>query len=202
MTVTSVFTGRYSHVAIQAIFKMHFLDAKRVIDLTWGNGSFWKWEHGLKVVGVDIATDAEIKGDGRRTGLASDSFDVAVIDPPFMHGRDGTYEGSSSHDGSSRHRYPRHLYSMAKTQEDILALYTGLMAEARRLAPSMIVKCKDIISNRRYYPVSCSVASIAHAQGWELIDKAVFVANTLPRDPRWKQQHLRRQESYFLVFRR
>lgn len=192
---TSVFTGVDSAAVVEAIFALHFPQAARVVDLTFGKGRFWKWDHPFEVVGVDIAPVVEcLQMDGRNTTFPDQSFDVAVIDPPFMHGGEGrgSYQSTVGMNAD---------FSRLRNQRDVLELYARLCLEAKRLSRGVVVKCKDTIEASKYIDNSRRIASVLGKTGWTLVDKAVLVpAVTLPDDPKWKnQQHFRRQESYFLV---
>ena len=71
MLVESVFTVRESAPVVEAIFKLHFPNVKVVLDMTFGKGRFWKWEHPFQVVGIDIdpKDPRALKGDSRHTGI-------------------------------------------------------------------------------------------------------------------------------------
>lgn len=200
MTITSVFTDRSSAPVIEAIFALHFPDTKRVLDMTYGKGVFWKWDYQFELLGVDVAhAEGGLQADSRHlTMLDDNTFDVAVIDPPFMHGASpGGYSGGVKLDD---------YYSRLPSQHDVLSLYEALANEAHRLVTQgMIIKCKDIIESGKYIPMEqWLITDLDDNRDWRLIDKAVYVPPmTLAKDPRWgKQKHFRRQESYFLVFKR
>src|SRR3990167_2042044 len=142
--VESVFHVRESVPVVEAIFSLHFPDAKMVLDMTYGKGRFWKWDHPFKVFGIDIAPKDERahKGDSRHTGILPGKIDVCIIDPPFMHAGLRTtvhQEYNDVSDGDSNQE------GALKNQAAVLDLYKALLAEAYRLQADVLVKCKDTI---------------------------------------------------------
>jgi hypothetical protein len=207
--VESVFNVAESAPVVEAIFALHFAEAKVVLDMTFGKGRFWKWEHPFKVVGVDIDPKDEraIKGDSRHTGLPPGQVDVCVIDPPFMHaGLKTTVHGD--YNDSSREAYNSTVklnddYARLSSQAAVLDLYTALLIEAHRLQADVLVKCKDTIQAGKLVLASHNIARVMEEQNYAVIDKAVMIpTGPLVTDPKWKrQQHFRRRESYFFVGR-
>ena len=196
-TELSVVTGKHSSEVIQAIFNLHFPTVSRVLDMTYGKGNFWKWPYRFSLTGADIAHDkGGLQADSRRLPFDDASFDVAVIDPPFMHG--ATANGYSSTVGLNRD------FSRLCSQAVVLTLYKALLQEAYRLVSvGVVVKCKDIIESGKFAHMSAKVSAALEEVGFVLDDKVVFVPDiVLARDPRWKQWHFRRQESYFLIGRK
>src|SRR3990167_9034716 len=140
--VESVFVVRESAPVVEAIFALHFPQAQVVLDMTYGKGRFWKWEHPFKVVGVDIDPKDEraLRGDSRHTGILPGKIDVCVIDPPFMHASlrttvHGDYNDVSEGDSNQE--------GMLKNQAAVLDLYKALLTEAHRLEAAVLIKCKD-----------------------------------------------------------
>ena len=185
MRVRSVFTGRCSSEIIEAIFRLHFPEAKTVVDLTYGRGAFWKWPHNLTIVPYDLE---RLGNDG---ASACGRFDVAIVDPPFRHSRSPTPSTIKLEDD----------FRGLGSQAAITDLYESLIARASVVAArGIIVKVKDTIERGKYVDRRGGIAAIL--QDWyNLVDIAVFVPSiSLSDDPKWKNQlHFRRQESYFLV---
>ena len=201
----SVFVERSSASVIEGIFKLHFPDAVDVIDLTYGPGRFWDWSHSFHVVGFDVggvkAPPPEAPRvaydyvDSRTLSALEAAFDVAVIDPPFiLRGKDGPTTSALA---------LQQDYGTLPSLDDVLGLYASLIRAAKRLAPAIVVKGKDVISSGSYVSVSSVVEMELLHQGYELVDKAVYVPPyQMPLDPKWRnQQHFRRGESYFWVAR-
>ena len=201
--VESVFVVRESAPVVEAIFKLHFPQAQVVLDMTYGKGRFWKWEHPFKVVGVDIDPKDEraLRGDSRHTGILPGKIDVCVIDPPFMHaGLRTTVHGDYNDASEGESNQQGNLGS----QTDVLDLYTALLTEAHRLGAAVLVKCKDTIQAGKLVLASHNIAAALNTVGYDVIDKAVMIpTGPLVTDPKWgAQQHFRRRESYFFVGRR
>lgn len=83
--IESVIRGN-SAKCIEAIFKIHFPDAKQVADLTWGQGRFWNWDNSPHVIGLDADTrgGAHIQSEYQHVPLKDQCVDVAAFDPPFI----------------------------------------------------------------------------------------------------------------------
>jgi hypothetical protein len=113
----------------------------RIADLTFGLGVFWRRTPHLDVVGSDIVTVPERPYDFRSTPYEDASFDIAVLDPPYIHNpgkqvTDSRYQNAAT---------TRGLY-----HADIRELYRGGIKEAKRIARKQIwVKCKDEIESGR-----------------------------------------------------
>jgi len=180
----SVFVGRCSSGVVEAIFRLHFPDARTVADLTYGRGAFWKWPHNLEITGFDL----ERRGTDGRDGTGR--YDVAVVDPPFRHSRSPTPSTIKLEDD----------FRGLSSQAAITELYEALIAQASTLAHGIIVKTKDTIERGRFVDRRGSIAALL-ADYYNLVDVAVFVPSiVLSDDPKWiRQLHFRRQESYFLV---
>ena len=211
--VGSVFIDRFSAVPLRAIFKLHFPAVTQVIDLTYGRGRFWRWDWPFLLIGVDH--------DGGITHVVEPTVfyhldscspeqvvaacyrskhqpEVAVIDPPFLHGAPQSGQSTSS--------TGMHVdYHSVRRSEDVMQNYRGMLATAWELGcRGVVVKCKDTIASNKYVPIEAMVTLELSRAGFALVDKAVFVpATALPIDPKWRNiAHFRRQESYYLVGRR
>jgi len=208
--VHSVFRCQSSGPIIESLMQIHFRDAETVLDPTYGRGVFWRnlmdypW---YKVYATDRDPDRSaiahsIKWpfitplppmDVTNLDIEDKTYDVGVFDPPFLaQVSDGKADMESK-------------YSTVKSQAAALALYSQGMKELVRVCRlGMIVKCKDGVSSGRYWPVEAIVTMKGSKLcGRHLEDKAVFVpACQRVSSGKWRsQQHLRRDESYFLLWR-
>jgi hypothetical protein len=57
-----------------------------VLDMTHGNGTFWRGESDVLVTGLDIvpARARDVAADFTRLPFVDDAFDVCVFDPPYL----------------------------------------------------------------------------------------------------------------------
>lgn len=188
----SVVSGKRSSEPINAILSLHFPTARTIIDPTWGKGVFWrdKEEH-IQVTGGDIEAGRTTHwvGDCRFLPFRNDTFDVGVLDPPFMH-------DVKPHNGTRLHDDYRGIGSYEVFIDLVSDSVLALRSVCRQ---GFIIKCKDSVERAKYRAIH---AHIIAAVG-EPSDLLVFVpVTTLQSDPKWKTvQHFRRQESYFLIYK-
>lgn len=211
----SVYTCRTSAGVLDDLFSLHFPNIHTVLDVTYGLGAFWRgWRREIpfQVFATDIdqeKTDRAIINavsepaivplaplDARDLSLIDDnSFDVGVLDPPFL----AAYTNKSAEVNLDD------KYGTLETQRDILALYRdGIRELARVCTKGMIVKLKDGISNHVLWPIRWAVIGYgSEATGRFPEDIAVFApcANVLVGGTWQNQQHLRRVESYFILWK-
>lgn len=187
----SVLEGKNSSEPIRAILDLHFPDAETAIDPTWGKGVFWRGlGERIQVTGGDIepGRSTHYVGDCRSLPFPDQSFDIGVLDPPFIHDLKGA-TGTKLHDD----------YRGIGTYRAFLELVYEASKELRRVCRrGFIIKCKDSIECGKYRAIHAHVI----ADVGDPTDILVFVPKVhLANDPKWKTvQHFRRQESYFLVY--
>jgi hypothetical protein len=203
----SIFRGSCSAVVVEYLMALHLQDVRTVVDLTYGDGVLWNWEHPhLAITGLDIDADKAAEHDvhwmdGRRTTFPDASFDMAMVDPPFMHGVKKGRAGRGHYTGAmpSMNRDYSHL----ETQKQVIQLYRDLINEARRLVRvGIIVKCKDTIEHGGFVEVSRHVSEALDFYDFRVVDKGLYEPmNELVTDEDDAVRHLRRRESYFYAAR-
>lgn len=178
------------------ILKLYAKSGDRIADVTYGKGVFWK--------NVDVSqydfypSDIQTGVDMRQLPYQDDSFDMVVIDPPYMYNPKQTVKRSLSK--------PYGLGSASiKTNKDVLDLYKETMHEVQRVlrhGAFMVVKCKDTIESNKQRWNHISVFNIATVLG--LYTKDLFVLIQLSRPAiRWPHQiHARKNHSYFWIFQK
>lgn len=191
------------------ILRMFVPVGSTVADVTWGKGAFWtQVPDGL----YDVkATDLQTGVDCRDLPYEDGSIDALVLDPPYMEGlfrRDtGHMAGGGSH-GAFRERYSNsqateHVEGAPKWHDAVLDLYFKAGEEAKRVLRNyglFIVKCQDEVSANRQ-----RLTHIELINHWEpdFYCKDLFVV-TRPNKPGvtrlLKQEHARKNHSYFLIF--
>lgn len=186
-----------SAACIQDIFQLHFSEAESVADVTYGAGRFWKWDHGLNIVGLDLAPNrgAAIGADYRHIPLQDKSIDVLVYDPPFIFTRGiRAWIELRTGDYGQKPKGPKDL------REHTLAVFH----EARRVArKGMILKGMDPIANKPYWWLTETLMDIG-ACGLQPEDMLVQIGtgNPVVIDPRWKNQyHFRRVHTYYIIYK-
>lgn len=171
------------------------------VDLTYGNGSFYrdgipKPEHRFDLDGdlPDVT-----KADSRNVPLADGSVESVVFDPPFLtyvrQGRAGNGSMVMARRFAGYWRY-----------DELEEHYRSTLAEAHRiLRPKgiLVVKCQDIIHNHRLHPTHIYLSQWAEGM-FRLKDLHVLKAHHRMPSPnrRGKQRHARIFHSYFMVFER
>lgn len=193
------------------ILKLHVPVGSTVADLTYGRGVFWK--------NVDLASYDLLKSD-LKLGMAwddlpyeTDSLDAVVFDPPYMEGLYRKTKEALA--GSGTHQSFQDAYSngdvrsekkVRKYHDAVLEAYLSVVPEVKRLLrPSgkFIVKCQDEVSANRQKLTHVELIWAYEKHGFYCKDLFVVVRRNAPVVSRLiKQEHARKNHSYFLVFER
>ena len=153
MTAETQHTGNESWEVVRDIFAEHITIRADVLDLTWGQGTFWKWgwdKFGISLTTNDLyATPTDITHDFQIMPCGNQSFDVVVFDPPF------TAQGPNKKvDQRHNDRYgsTRDLPGAPRNIHHVQALLMGGIAEACRIARhSVIVKTQDVVESGKLH---------------------------------------------------
>lgn len=203
-----------SHVGDNAPIFRQILDlfvpaGSRIADVTWGKGAFWRQvPEGRYEL---LATDIQMGVDCRDLPYEDGSLDALVLDPPYMEGlfRTTTNEmaGAGSH-SAFRERYSdssatASVAGQPKYHDAVLDLYLRAGMEAKRTLRNygiFIVKCQDEVSANRQ-----RLTHVELINAWEpdfyCKDLYVVTRTNRPGIVRVKkQEHARKNHSYFLVF--
>lgn len=209
---------------IEDIFRLHFPTAKTVLDATWGLGRFWKWDHSLDVVGVDIDSEtARVRADYRHLPFQPKTFDVLCFDPPFIFtpglrriiGTKRFFLGaelraSDFTDESARSRKiaaSTHELQKPKNPNDLLSHTRRIFRQAERLTKQgLILKGQDLIVHSGAGPDwwSYNVMRMAEKMGLGMPADILiqFSKSARLNDPRWKNQyHFRRVHCYYIIYK-
>lgn len=188
---SSVRTDRRSSGVIEAIFELHFPVAKTAVDPTYGKGNFWKWEGRPEIWAGDVAPSVPgcQEVDCRSLPLEDKSYDVGVIDLPFMH-------DSRPHSGTNLYEDYKGLGSY---QKFVNMTADAAMELSRVCRMGYIIKCKDGIESGKFRPIYSMLIQEVGVP----FDVVIYVPPiTLANDPKWHTiKHFRRQESYFLIYK-
>jgi hypothetical protein len=201
-----------SHVAGNAdvfphVLALHVPKGSTVADVTWGKGVFWK--NVPKKDYVLHATDLQTGTDCRELPYADTSHDCVVLDPPYM---EGLYRRAKTHlAGAGNFAAFRRHYSNGKATNGgprwhaaVTDLYFSAGREAYRVLRDegiLIVKCQDEVSANRQRLTHVEIINEYAKIGFYAKDLFVVVRVNRPSMSRvLRQEHARKNHSYFLVF--
>ena len=189
------------------ILDLHVPPGSTVADVTYGKGVFWKRveDGAYKVLASDIATGM----DCRDLSYENESIDCVVLDPPYMEGfyrqRRGSLAGSGSH-SAFRNAYSNGTATAGgpRYHAAVIDMYLKAGKEAFRvLRPYgvFIVKCQDEVSANMQNLTHVELINEFTEQGFHAKDLFVLVRTNRPAVSRiLRQEHARKNHSYFLVF--
>jgi len=175
-----------------------------VADVTFGRGVFWK---GIPEGDYDLrATDLKDGVDFRNLPYTNGELDALVLDPPYMHSPGGTaHRGHQNFETYYRNNQATSPAGF-KYHDAVLRLYLEGILEAFRVLRHkgvLILKCQDQVCAGHMRLTGVELAHYLVHNGWKVEDLFVLMANNHPGISRLKkQQHSRRNHSYFLVARK
>lgn len=179
----------------------------RVLDATYGRGSWWKeWRPRLLVTNdwdPRIATDCH--ADFRDLPFEDGEFDAVAFDPPYVSiGGRRTTGIADFHDRYGTRDAPRTPAELQQQNDD------GLAEMLRVVKPGgfVLTKCQYYVSSGNVVPGVYLTVHAAFALGFELQDCLEHIAGVRPQPSRSRkdgrpvvQQHARRNCSTLLVLR-
>ena len=175
---------------IEEVSKL-FLDRDRIIvDITYGKGLFWKGIN-LDVIGSDKRGNVDLKADFRMLPYKSESVDVVVFDPPYMHG------------GKTVKKSINQCYQNENTShESVIRNYgLGILEGARILKKrgKIFVKCQDEIESGRQRFSHMEVIRLLELFGFKILDMFVLMQDHIPTMRLNYQKTSRKNHSYLVV---
>lgn len=207
--IVSAYVGTNAEV-FPNVLKLHVPEGSVVADVTYGKGIFWKNIDKDKY--VLKATDIKNGIDCRELPYEDGSLDAVILDPPYM---EGLYRKSESHlAGSGTHKAFRTTYSNGETTEyvegkpkyhdAVVAFYYAAGREARRVLKEngiLIVKCQDEVSANTQRLTHVEIITRFEEYGFYAKDLFIVVRANKPGVSRLiRQEHARKNHSYFIVF--
>ncbi|WP_295634838.1 DNA methyltransferase [Novosphingobium sp.] len=193
------------------VLALHVEKGATVADLTYGKGVFWK-----RIPTEDyvlLASDLKVGQCWTELPYENQSVDAVVFDPPYMEGLYRTTKAALA--GSGTHAAFQEAYSNSSLQKGkkvrkyhdaVLEAYLSVIPEVKRiLRPGgrFIVKCQDEVSANRQKLTHVELIWAYEKQGFYCKDLFVVVRRNAPVISRLlKQEHARKNHSYFLVFQR
>jgi hypothetical protein len=207
------------------LMKLHVEPGTLVADVTYGKGVFWKRiEPGTYDV---LASDVQLKvAAAKRSPLVTyhDGVDCralpygfatigcVVLDPPYMEGffrREQKQRAGSGTHASFLDSYAHDGTHDAgaggpKYHEVVFELYRSAGLEASRVlcrGGKLIVKCQDEVSSNTQRLTHIEIVTAFEAMGFYCKDLFILMRMNKPGVSRVeKQEHARKNHSYFLVF--
>ena len=167
----------------------------KVLDLTYGLGTFWSQWRPKDLVTNDAATDADHHHDALHPpGAWKDKFDTVVFDPPYkLNGRP---------DPAADKRYGVHVPATMAERHHLLAEGSKKALHLARKDGTLLVKCMNqVASGRMQWQTDLVDGALSEHP---CIKVAEFHMLTKPRSQahRGPQQHPRSNYSTLLVFKR
>ncbi len=189
------------------VLRLHVPPGSIVADVTFGSGIFWK--NVSKGSYELLATDLKIGVDCRDLPYKDGTIDAVILDPPYM---EGLYRRAASQmAGAGNYAAFRKTYSNGestgtgpKYHDAVLDLYYKAGREAYRVLRKygvLIVKCQDEVSANTQRLTHVEIINDYESIGFYTKDLFVIVRLNKPAVSRIKkQEHARKNHSYFLVF--
>ncbi|NNN10110.1 MAG: site-specific DNA-methyltransferase [Acidimicrobiaceae bacterium] len=191
------------------ILDLHVPDGALIADVTYGKGAFWRGVSLDKY--VLLPSDLKTGVDFRDLPYEDGSLDALVLDPPYM---EGLFRDDNTHlAGTGSHSAFRENYSDGsetdysdggpKYHDRVLSLYLEAGREAQRVLKPyglFIVKCQDEVSANRQRLTHVELIN-AWEKSYYCKDLFVVTRTNKPGVSRiLKQEHARKNHSYFLIF--
>lgn len=172
------------------------------VDLTYGNGVFWKnFPKPLMRFDIDPQDDSVTCADSRNIPLPDSCVKSIMFDPPFVtyvrKGREGNGDMVMANRFGGYWRY-----------DELEEHYISTIDEASRLLVQggiFVVKCQDIIHNHKMHATHINVCKWCDGK-FRLKDLFVLTASHRMPIPQQEgtakkvQRHARIHHSYFMVF--
>jgi hypothetical protein len=191
--VPSVITGVNADLIAQ-IAPM-YLEGRRVVDVTYGKGGWWKRYRPDGLVAHDIATDGV---DFTALPYADGEWETVCYDPPYIPA--GGMTTTTAGDFQARFGINR-----GRSQGELDALmFAGLAETARVTNPTdgfLLVKCSDFVNGGTFRSQTYAMWREATALGLHLHDEIVHHSGSGPGGHNIIDQlRARRHHSKLLIF--
>lgn len=190
------------------ILKLHVPEGSTVADLTYGRGVFWRKVR--ESAYTLLKSDLKLGQCWSTLPYDDASIDAVIFDPPYM---EGMYRHKSEAlAGSGSHSEFQQAYSNGQLQKPggrkyhdaVLEAYLSVIPQVKRILTEdgvFIVKCQDEVSANRQKLTHVELIWALEHHGFYCKDLFIVVRRNIPVISRLlKQEHARKNHSYFLVF--
>lgn len=187
------------------ILRLYVLESGKVLDMTYGNGTFWRDVNGkYKVTKNDIDPNRGTTHHDftRLPDSWSERYDCVILDPPYL-GVGGIKTLKISLDKLYKNR--ARAESSQAGLGAVRRLYAGGISEAWRVLKKsgvLIIKTMDQIESGQQNWLHVDVMELCRILGFKSEDLFVYVNANRPTMRHDKQVHARRNHSYWIVSRR
>ena len=198
--IKSLYSNQFE--ILDAIIKLHVEGDTFEVDVTYGNGAFYK--KGLPQPTHRFDIDPTLKNttktcSSENTDLADASVNSVVFDPPFLTYIRKQRVGNSSMVMAKRFSGYWHV-------DELIKHYQATLVEAARILKHkgiMVIKCQDIVHNHKLFCTHAHILNWA-AQSFRLKDLFIQAATHRMPAPNRKgtQKHARVYHSFWLVLQR
>jgi len=143
----------------------------QVLDLTYGNGTFWKWEGAPNPA---FAAEWDFRGIPE---FEPGSFPIVVFDPPYSSmGTSSDASDMANRYGSDRNQGGPQNY------REVSELLTGGIWEACRLARQwVIVKTQDVVEYSKLRDSTTQAINEITNAGFDIVKEIAFMPNRRPQ---------------------
>jgi tRNA G10 N-methylase Trm11 len=181
---------------IPVVLNLYAKDDFKIADVTYGNGNFWKKVDTDK---YDLyPSDLKSGIDFRHLPYVDETFDMVVIDPPYMHSSstpiietlDSTYRNNKRGGWGTNFVY---------------SLYKDGMTEAKRVLNKngiLLIKCQDQVESGKNNFDHIVIYNMAMELNFLAEDLFVLTRIGQPMMRHSYQLHARKNHSYLWVFRK
>jgi len=185
------------------ILRLYLDDGAAILDMTYGNGVFWRQIDDDKYVVTKNDQEpgrGDLNHDFRQLPASWDeSFDAVVLDPPYLYtGGFATLRDSIDRGYRNRERARSGIHGVAAVHQ----MYAQAFIEAYRVLKRkgfLITKCMDQVMSGKQTWMHLELQRLAEILGFKNKDLFVMVMNGTPTMRHNIQKHARRNHSYFLV---
>lgn len=197
--------GPTSAEVVADIFALHFRGPHKVIDLTYGHGTFWRgdwWHDRVHLVTNDLHMPADHHEDFTQPFPPEWWADVAVFDPPFSSigpASDGKGEWSHRYGSSRQNGGPKNVAGVVEL------MARGVEQAASITRHGLIIKTQNVIESGRLHDLEFVAKSEAYVRGFRLVDEVRLLSARRPQPDAArgaKVRHFRNRPSVFQVWRR
>lgn len=215
--LSTLHPGSTSAQVIEDIFTIHGRPGMRVLDLTWGRGTFWSWtweQAQVELYGADLYTKPSPEDLEHLTGwvpeldcrdaphlFGAKTFDVVVFDPPFSAIGPSSDKGEGDEEWSKRYGSSR-VDGGPKNYDQVAELAVAGVQAACELAKELvIVKCQAVTESSLYRDTPFLVKETMLKSGWHCEDQVSLYNHKRPQPPGRRVLHFRSVLSQFIIGR-